>query len=309
MSSIGEFIDPQRSAELGRQARARGAAWIHLDPKAVESAYNRLPFLVEHRLAEHPLFGTPGPIFELCRRLPPAQCKVRYGVVPPDTDFDKSLAEYNRGLTLEDAIEHFEERQAYIAIYNPERDPQYREAIEGFLGEIVSRTGHIDPDLNWYSTYIFLTAQGSLTPYHMDREMNFRLQACGTKTVRLWDPAVEGIMTEAQKNELLAFVNDLRPSYKPSFEAKAMVFDLKPGLGVHHPFIAPHLVHTGPKLSISLAITFRTRGSDIWTDAHAFNYHARRFGIRPSPVRRSDTVDRIKAGMIRAVRKVKRAMK
>lgn len=45
-----------------------------------------------------------------------------------------------------------------------------------------------------------------------------------------------------------------------------MTYELAPGLGVHHPFIAPHRVHTGSEASISLALTFRTRHSDIWTD-------------------------------------------
>jgi hypothetical protein len=296
---IGELISPERRASLVAHGQQPPSRWLQLDPEVVGAAYNHRPFLLKHRLPEHPLFSSPSPVFALCRRLPPVQVKHRFGVIPSDADFDTSLTRYQKGLTLDDAIDRFEELQAYIAIYNPERDPEYRAAIEGFLGEIAASLDPVDPGMNWYSTYIFLTAQGSVTPYHMDREMNFLLQVLGTKTVRLWDPADEEVMSGAEKDELLARTAEHRPPYRPSLDSKAMVYELQPGLGVHHPFIAPHLVHTGPEVSISLAITFRTRSSDIWTDAHRLNHHLRRLGVHPGPVRRSETMDRVKAETMR----------
>jgi hypothetical protein len=71
---------------------------------------------------------------------------------------------------------------------------------------------------------------------------------------------------------------------------------------VHHPYIAPHLVHTGPELSISLAITFRTRQSDVWRDAHRLNHSLRAWGIHPTSVRKSMLIDRTKAKAVSAVR-------
>ena len=163
-----------------------------------------------------------------------------------------------------------------------------------------AHTEPIEPGLNWYSTYIFITAHDSVTPYHMDREMNFLLQIRGTKTVKLWDPRDPEIMTPAEKDQLLAQRHEPRPTYKPSFERKAMTFELAPGLGVHHPFIAPHLVTTGKQLSISLAITFRTQRSDVWTDAHCFNHRLRsRLGVAPGNVGSRGVIDATMAGIIR----------
>ena len=68
-------------------------------------------------------------------------------------------------------------------------------------------------------------------------------------------------------------------------------------------------MQTGPELSISLAITFRSKASDMWTDAHAFNHHVRRLGWRPSPVRKSDAVDGLKATAFRAARQVRGALR
>ena len=74
---------------------------------------------------------------------------------------------------------------------------------------------------------------------------------------------------------------------------------------MHHPFIAPHLVTTGPALSISLAVTFRTPRSDTWSAAHLFNHKLQRFGLGRLPVHQSERVDSAKATVVRAVRLAK----
>ena len=81
-----------------------------------------------------------------------------------------------------------------------------------------------------------------------------------------------------------------------------MRFELAPGLGVHHPFIAPHLVTTLANRSVSLAITFRTARSDTWSDAHRFNHHLRRLGLTPTPVGQSLARDKVKAQALRLAR-------
>lgn len=299
--TFGEFISPGQVAALVAQARGAGERWLELDPERMRVSYNQEPFLVSHRLADHPKF-TLTALFALCRRLGRQQVFCRAGKVPIDAEFDSSLGVYNRGFRLADAIEHLEEKQAYIVIYNPERDAEYRPIIAGLLGELASHTERVEPGMNWYSTYIFISAQDSVTPYHMDREMNFLLQVRGRKTVRLWDPFDEEIMTPAEKDLLLSYIGG-RPRYRPEFESKAMIFQLEPGLGVHHPFIAPHLVHTGAALSISLAITFRTRRSDMWSNAHRFNQRLRRFGVEPRSVGRNAFVDQTKGALFNTLRR------
>lgn len=295
----GEFISPQRYSTLVASARGNAAPWLEFEPETLRSSYNRRPFQLRHRLADHPLFALE-PLFALCRRLPKAQVCHRFGVVAPDADFDATLSPIvRRSLSLDDAIDHLEERQAYICIFNPELDPDYRPVIEGLLAEVAAHTEPLDPAITWYSTYIFISARESVTPYHMDREMNFLMQVRGTKIVRLWDPADDEIMTPSEKDYLFTAAHDARPHYQPSFEAKAMIYELRPGIGVHHPFIAPHLVRTGPELSVSFALTFRTRQSDVWSDAHRCNHYLRKIGLRPQQVGRHPLLDGAKAGLVR----------
>ncbi len=302
---LGKSIAPQRYAELLSAGRHPPTPWLSLDAGEFHACYNRRPFLVGHRLAEHPLFAFEA-LRALCRRMPRAQLHHRFGVVPVDTHFDSSLSRFKDGLSFDDAIDHLQERQAYVCIYNPETDPEYRPAVEGLLAEIAAMTDPLDPVMTWYSSYVFISARESVTPYHMDREMNFLLQVRGTKTVRLWDPADEWIMSPEQKDYLLSSqAADARPRYLPSFADRAMVFELRPGLGVHHPFIAPHLVQTGPELSISFALTYRTRQSDARTDAHRFNQRLRKVGLHPRAVGSRPWSDELKAGLVRTARQAR----
>lgn len=294
---LGQFISPQRYAGLLDEGRERTTPLLGFDAGSF-NRYNREPFVITHRLAELPDF-TLDRLLALCRRLPAKQILFRAADVPGDVEFDTSYDLYRRGLTLDDVIDHFEERHACICINNPELDPGYRPIIEGVLAELAARVDPLDPGMTWYSTYVFISAHDATTPYHMDREMNFLLHIRGSKTVHLWNPADAEVMTDEQKDLLLGYVGS-RPPYTPSIELKAKVFELRPGLGVHHPFIAPHRVHTGSEMCISLAVTFRTRRSDTLTAAHAFNSRLRRLGLRPAPIGRVAWVDHAKATAMKA---------
>ncbi|HUQ07609.1 MAG TPA: cupin-like domain-containing protein [Kofleriaceae bacterium] len=285
-------------------AATSGASWLSLRREAFRSDYNERPFLVEHRLPEHPAFQLDA-LRALCHRMPRRLVRHRFGAIPHDVEFDKSLEMYGKDLSFEDAVDRLEENKAYLALYNPEQDPEYRPIIEGLLGELAVETEQLEPGLNWYSTYIFISTQDSLTPYHMDREMNFLLQIRGTKHVQLWDPRDNMVMSAAERDRLLAQQAEPRPGWHDGLPARAMTFDLVPGVGVHHPFIAPHLVRTCSDLSISLAITFRTEQSDRWTDAHRFNQLVRRVGVTPRTVGDAPLVDRGKARVIRTVRRAR----
>lgn len=295
---LGTFIDPSHALRLGQAAHEASISWLGLDCEEFLRCYDRSPFLVRHRLHQHPLFQRAA-LFELARRHPHSDVKLRTGKVPITEDFDRSFSHYGHGLALEDALKHFEERKAYLVINNPEKDPIYHDLIEALLGEVAASTARVDPGITWYSTYLFVSSRDAITPYHMDREMNFLFQIDGIKQVRLWDRQDSEVMTEAQKDELLAYATELRPPYKASNEPSACTFELRPGIGVHHPFIAPHVVSTGSDFSVSLAFTYRTRRTDMWTAAHHLNHKLRQHGWQPRPVGAIPLFDQAKASLMR----------
>src|ERR1041384_7694968 len=125
---LGQQVSATKLNNLVTETRLAPAPWLLLDEHDFNIGYNERPFLVRHRLTEPPLFRFDA-LAALCRRLPREQVPYRFGVVPADTEFDTSLERFRGQLTLDDAIEHIEEKQAYIAIYNAETDPEYRPVI------------------------------------------------------------------------------------------------------------------------------------------------------------------------------------
>lgn len=115
-------------------------------------------------------------------------------------------------------------------------------------------------------------------------------------------------MRPEQRDFLFSYAGDSRAPYHDGLAAKARTFDLRPGLGLHHPFLAPHLVTTGPALSISLAIMFRTPQSDVWSDAHHYNNRMRRLGPGRIPVREHAVIELAKAGVIRSIRSIRKVL-
>ena len=297
---LGEIVSRTQAEALVEAGRRPHRRMLELDPGTIRSSYNREPYLVSHRLQDEPLFEL-DELFALCRRLPAEQVLFRTGVIPPDADLDSSYDAYRGPLTLDSVLTRFEELRAYICINNPERDAKYRPMLETILGEIAAGIDAVGSRVTWFSTYIFVTTRDSVTPYHMDRELNYLLQIRGRKLVFLWDPLDERVLSAAESDRLLA-CDGGRPAYDPSVEPLAQRFELRPGKGVHHPFIAPHRVHTGPELSVSLAFTFRTRESDASMRAHVFNHKLRSRGMDPRPVGESPMIDHAKSAALRLAR-------
>ena len=301
---LGEALTPTRLADRIAQGRATAAPMIDLAPADMAREYNRRPFRCTHRLADEPQMAF-GALIDLARRLPTGQVRFRHGAIPGDADFDESYRRHGKGLTLDAVLDDFEGLRAYACLYNPERDAEFRPLTDRLLADVAVACAEVGDAVTWYSSYVFLSTEASVTPYHMDREMNFLLQVQGCKDDWLWDPNDPAVLTEAQKDALLAY-DGSRPPYDAAIESRAQRFELRPGTGIHHPFIAPHRVHTQDTLSVSLAFTFRTDRSDRATAIHRFNQRLRRIGMQPAPVGEHTTRDALKAGSIGLARRGRR---
>jgi hypothetical protein len=299
------MLSSDASAELARKAAASSEKWLHFEERELRAKYNREPFLITHRLHENPLCDLTN-LFQLCYAMPQGNVSVRSGVVPHNANVDTVHEDSRYRLSIDEATRQLQDKQAHIIITNPEVNPTYQQFIEQCVGEIVCAVRPLDSNFTWFSTYFFISAGDALTPYHMDREMNFLLQIRGKKKVQLWSPFDERVMSPQERDRLFSsWGTDSRPLFKDETIDLARVFELTAGVGVHHPFIAPHIVRTSSAVSVSLAITFRTEKSDIWADAHRFNQLARKLGVKPRPAREIDWIDRSKAQAIRFARKVR----
>ena len=303
--ALGQFVNKN---QFGTLWQTSAGTCLNFDKAELEKNYNREAFSFSHDLSDEPLLQF-DELFKLCRHLPEDNIKFRRGKVPVDINFDTSLAQNNWGLTLDSVIGHFDENQSYIAIYNPESDPEYKVLIERILAEIAQNILNVDSPITWYSTYIFMSTGESVTPYHMDREMNFLLQIQGEKYAKLWSRYDDRVMKSSERDTLLTDMGRKRPAYRPELENLSKNFELKPGIGLHHPFIAPHLISTRSARSITLAITYRTELSDIWSDAHNLNFHLRKLGVDPDPIGIARNKDKTKAVLMRLARMLLKPIK
>jgi hypothetical protein len=278
---------------------------LGIDSDTFGANYDRKPFGFRHNLKDHPLLEWPA-LVALAKRLPRHEVLHRHGRIPITANFDHAHELHANSLTLEETLDRIEEVQGYVVLNTPELDPQFRPLVDQIIAELKERLASIDPGLYWHASYLFLSAGGSVTPYHMDREMNFLMQIRGSKVVQLWQP---DIMTPEERERLMVQWDAPRPTWKESHTAHVQSFQLTPGDGVHHPFIAPHLVENGPELSVSFAVTFRTRGTDRKTNVYKLNHYLRRLGLRPQPPEASVLRDRVKSRTYVAMSSIARMLR
>jgi hypothetical protein len=269
------------------------APLVDPDTKPFRERYNRLPFQFQHSLAGHPLF-------ELARLTQLAEAILTRGNPRYFVHFDGAGTAASR-LDREPrervaaAVAHVERPGSWIKLSRAQDvDPEYRELLDHILLELEERTGvALREEITWASATIFLGAPRTLTPYHMDHESNFLFQIGGEKEVNLFDPADRTVLSEREiETFYIGELNALR--YREEIQAKAMVFNLKPGQAVHHPPLAPHWVRNGSYPTIALSVGFCMKSIDVTPRVHQINYYLRKLGMRPAPIGKAAWKDRAK---------------
>ncbi len=277
---------------------------LEIDPVRFLENFDRNPFTVRHRLAEHPLFALPR-LVELARELP-ADC-VEYNAGSVGVNQDPALTP-KTGLSVEETIRRIEECGSWMVLKYVEKAPAYRELLEACLAEFREHTEPISPGMDRHEGFIFIGSPGAVTPFHMDPEFNFLLHVRGPKTMRVFPREDRSLLAEEQIEHFYTASKQRNIPYQDEFAAKAMVFELKPGDGLHVPVNAPHWVKVGASYAVSFSVTFRTSQSDRRAALHTANAALRRHGLRPRNLGESPLRDAIKYFLFRAYRRGARVL-
>jgi len=270
-------------------------AVLEIESDLFREKFGRTPFLVRHRLADHPLFALPR-LVELARALPAKQVEYNAGKVPITLDPAQTP---RNGLSPEETIRRIRECRSWLVLKNVERDPAYRALLERCLAEVSDLRG--TPAMSQKHGFIFVSSPDAVTPYHMDPEENFLLQIEGRKTMHVFDPSDRAVLSEQEIERFFSGAHRnlvFRDEYRP----RAQAFELSPGSAVHVPMAAPHWVKNGPQVSISFSITFQTAASMRRQLAHRMNARLRRLGVEPRPIGESPLRDGLKQLCYRALR-------
>jgi len=255
--------------------------------------FNRLPFMVSHNLANHPLFEIPR-LVELAKTLWGAgagKVLLQEGDIP----FSRKWEDVPRkALSFIDGITRIQESGSWVLLKSIQEDPEYKTLVDACIKEMSSLTSvDLQKEITWLEGYIFIASPGSVTPHHIDHESNFLLQVHGEKNLNVCDPADRSLLTEQEIEKY--YMGELSAAvYKEQSQQKAYVFPLAPGKGVHIPSKGPHWVRNGDEFSVSFSINFCMREIDLKARVYQFNHYLRRLDFQPSPPGESPLKDRLK---------------
>jgi hypothetical protein len=291
----------QAGAPVIAAPSAPGLLDIH--PVTFRDHFDRKPFLIGHRLADHPLFALPR-LMELARALPENNVEYNAGDLPISLEPERTP---RNGLSAQETIRRIAECKSWMVLKYVENDPDYGDLLHRCLNEVKVHSDSIYPGMQQAEGFIFLTSPGSVTPYHMDPEHNFLLQIRGSKTIHLFNGRDRSIVTEEDLERFYGG-SHRNLSFKEEYRTRAWDFVLPPGLGLHFPVTAPHFVENGPEVSISFSITFRTPDLERRSIVHNVNAYLRRRGWKPSPVGKHPWRDGFKYQAYRLWRKTRKLL-
>lgn len=253
------------------------------------------PFEFRHSLAGHPLFS----IESLARLSERAFERTDYGryFKPADMVLPRSMLKKR----LRNDIEEIAENGKWVSLhYIDEMEPAYEELFDLLLAdieELVQRP--VRSRMTWGSMSVFLNAPGLKVPYHFDHETNFLMQVLGEKQVKLYPRALD-TLSIAEIEDFYRH-NPMAGVYRDDLAGTGSAWSLTPGVGVHHPPLAPHSIDNGKDVSVSLSLYYVMPEMENVGHVHQANYCMRKLGLHPRLPGESAFADRAKAGMMRAL--------
>ena len=268
-------------------------------PSEIAENYNRRPFAFRHGLAGNPLFERPRLIAlaeTILEASGPKTLRWQNSDAPVSQKWGTPLKN-DREKVLE-AIENLDRSGSWVLLYSVQRDPEYRVLLDGILAELEEVTGEpLSDQITWSDAYIFLASPRSVTPYHIDHESTFLFQVKGRRLANIWDADDRGVLTDREIENY--YLGDLGAAdYREENQAKAHVFAMEPGTGVHHPVRAPHWFQNEDACSVALGVHFCLRDYDRQARVYQINRCLRGLGMRPTPPGVSGWRDRAKIGTV-----------
>jgi len=278
--------------------------YLDIDPETFRTHFNRKPFLFRHHLCDHPLFRLSN-LAELARTLPPSIVEYNAGNIPISLP-DQENTPYT-GLSAEETVRRIEECGSWMVLKRAEADPQCLDVLHRCLDEIELLSGPIEPGMREREAAIFVTSPRSITPYHMDKEINFLLQIRGSKTISVFSASDREVLSEVElEKHFTGAAIHRNMVFHERYQERATVFELKAGYGIHIPTTDPHWIKNGDGVSISFSNGFKTRASLQRGMIYNLNGRIRKMGLRPAPYGKGVLRDTMKLQFLRAFNRAQR---
>jgi hypothetical protein len=270
------------------------ASLVQIEGETFADAFARRSILVQHALADHPLF-TMEAIAALADRLPPHSVRREHGQLP--------LGESRRYVDVGEgppsaSILDVERNGFRIALRDIQEVPEYAEVVNECLDEVAPLVAAREGGMRFRAGYLFISCPAATTPMHFDAEHSFLLQVRGTKHVSVaafeHDRAWLG-------HELEHYLDGEQCDFQ-AMQAVAKTFTIEPGLGVYLPSFVPHWVETEAGVSVSFSIPFYTRFCYRAEGVYRVNKWLRRARLSPQPPGKFEPLDATKSAVFRSLR-------
>jgi Cupin-like domain len=273
---------------------------ITTDGNILRDSFGVSPFVFRHDLAGHPLF-----------ELPRLAAAARAWLAKGRTDrvyLDKTLKDVSTSVYKNESagkdveqLETIAENNLWARIVDI---GAVDEAYDTLICELLAEVGRLcnRPILErcrWREMTVFVTSPGGVTPFHMDHMQNLLLQISGQKAIVVFDPSDRSLISHEARERFYGLADQDAAVYRPDIPGKE--FRVAPGLGVHIPSLAPHLVKNGAEVSVSASIAFCMSDIDVRARIYQANRYLRQFGLKPNAPGQSilsDLPKRAAMGMI-----------
>ena len=270
-------------------------------PEAPAGFSTRRVNRLRHDFHRHPLFQLPA-LQALAQKLSATgQCRFIHPGSTQGSAFSHEPT-HPLGWSMAEVFARMEEPASWLALYNVETDPAYRDLLEGMVADLRPLIEPEQGAIYKVTGFMFLSAPPAVTPFHIDRENNFWLQLHGRKTLNVWQPGDDAVVAPAAVEEFIASGNLAGVKLREGARARSLQWDVGPGEGVFFPSTSPHMTCTedgwtrpGDGVAVSIGVNFYTDLTLHTARVYQFNRVARMLGMSPAPPGASAQRDAIKA--------------
>ncbi len=236
-------------------------------------AYPLSPTMLRHSLMGQPLLSVEA-LAKAATELPPEYVERRIGNAAKGGEFKMDGSD---DANVANVIRSIDTSGNWVMLRFVEQLPAYRELLDRLMDQIgpaiAPSTG---PGLT-VRGFIFISAPGTLTPFHFDCEYNMLFQIAGDKHFATYHPGPPWLPFDRHEAYYGAGGNML--PWNDAYEAEADVHHLQPGDALFVPYASPHWVKAGAEPSISLSITWQSQWSEAVGNAMHVNPLLRRWGL------------------------------
>lgn len=233
--------------------------------------------ILRHELAHHPLLSLSA-LADAVHELPAEHVERRVANAANGGDF--AMDSPNDG-TVADSIRSIGTSGNWIMLRFVEQLPRYRDLLQGLMAELDPAIDPLTGPSLSLKGFIFISAPGTLTPFHFDAEYNILFQIAGDKDFATYPPALPFLPLDRREAYHRAGENML--PWQDEYEAQALVHHLTPGDALYVPYASPHWVRAGAAPTVSLSMTWQNDWSLAAGEALTVNPVLRRFGLPADP--------------------------